>query len=187
MDFTDEDGEITKGTAIFLGIVGGRADATMEKIAEDIMPLVLQELGRVPDRVILPFEGNSSIFICDWAERLHIPTQVYEAEWHRHQKRAKIFRDMRIQQESTHFLIFLNKRSEYNEKLAKRLVKSGKEVFTITYSDWSLERLFIERQQEPSLKRPSPRQVKRESKQDIGTMLRRQQSKQKGVLESQVQ
>jgi hypothetical protein len=142
-DFTDETILPTKGDPLFLGVIGARADATQEKILEEVITPILQELGRMPDRLILPADGLSTIFISDWSERLKLPTQIYEADWRRHQRRAKIFRDARIQQESTHFLIFLNKRSDYNEKLAIKLAKQGRAVFTVTYSDWSLEMLSL--------------------------------------------
>lgn len=131
MDFTDEPAELTVGTPFFLGVLGSRADANQEQIQE-IMTLLLQEIGKVPERLILPSEGTSSIWVSDWAETLKIPTQVYEADWFRHQRKAKVLRDARIQKEATHFLIFLNKRSAFYESLAERLTKKGHTVFTIT-------------------------------------------------------
>jgi len=143
MDFEDE---IQKGTPIYMGVIGARTDINQEQI-QDILIAILQELGRPPDQLILPSEGSSSIFISDWADSLKIPTQIYEADWRRHQRRAKIFRDTRIQKESTHFIIFLNKRSEYNMKLSERLHKQGKQVFTIDYSN-QIEHLIAS--EEPS-------------------------------------
>ena len=163
-DFTDETEPLTKGATIFLGVIGSRTDATQEKILEDIMKPIVQELGRIPDRMVLPSEGISSIYISDWADTMKIPTQVYEADWHRHQRRAKIFRDARIQQESTHFIIFLNKRSEFNEKLALRLAKQGYPVFTVTYSDWSLELLTCEREKDVVVVEPSSKKAVRGKK-----------------------
>lgn len=185
-DFTDETILPTKGDPFFLGIIGSRADATQEKILEEVITPMLQELGRMPDRVILPSDGLSTIFISDWSERLKLPTQIYEADWRRHQRRAKIFRDARIQQESTHFLIFLNKRSEYNEKLAIKLAKQGRTVFTVTYSDWSLEMLTppeleIVIEQHPSSQLPSPPLTKRGSKRDTGKVREQKQLTQSGV------
>jgi hypothetical protein len=130
--------------SIILGILGHRTDATQEKLVEDVMTPLLQELGRLPERILLPSEGTSSIFLSDWAESLQIHTQIYEADWRRHQRRAIIYRDARIQEEATHFLIFLNKRSMANEKTAMRLARKGYPVMTITYADWSLEYLTLE-------------------------------------------
>ncbi len=166
-DFTDETEPIAKGTSIFLGVIGSRTDVTPEKLLEQVLNPILQELGRTPDRVILPSEGISSIYMSDWADTLKIPSQIYEADWHRHRRRAKIFRDARIQQESTHFLVFLNKRSEFNEKLALRLAKQGQPVFTVAYSDWSIELLTSE-PEEPSSTQQSARRAKRESKRGTG-------------------
>lgn len=129
---------------IILGVLGHRTDATQEKLVEDVMTPFLQELGKVPERILLPSEGMSSILLSDWADGLHIPTQIYEADWRRHQRRALIYRDARIQEEATHFLIFLNKRSMANEKTAMRLARKGYPVMTVTYADWSLEYLISE-------------------------------------------
>ena len=195
-DFTDETILPTKGDPLFLGVIGARADATQEKILEDVITPILQELGRMPDRLILPADGLSTIFISDWSERLKLPTQIYEADWRRHQRRAKIFRDARIQQESTHFLIFLNKRSDYNEKLAVKLAKQGRTVFTVTYSDWSLEMLspplpepetgaITEKVPAPSSRLPPPRPTKRGNKLDTEKGRAQKQLTQSGVPGSQ--
>ncbi len=140
-DFTDENTELQKGDPLYLGVIGSRQDIDQVITHESIVNPILQELGRIPDKLILPAEGTSTIFLSDWGEMLKIPTQIYEADWRKHQRRAKIFRDARIQQESTHFIVFLNKRSEFNEKLANRLAKQGKPVFTVSYNDWSIEML----------------------------------------------
>ena len=146
--FTDEPAD-TDSTPkpIILGVLGHRTDATQEKLVEGVMTPLLQELGILPERILLPSEGTSSIFLSDWAESLHIPTQIYEADWRRHQRRALIYRDARIQEEATHFVVFLNKRSMANEKTAMRLARKGHPVLTVTYADWSLEYITIE---EPS-------------------------------------
>lgn len=155
--FTDEPTDVTDGKPkpIILGVLGHRNDATQEKLVEDVMTPLLQELGRPPERILLPSEGTSSIFLSDWADSLHIPTQVYEADWRRHQRRALIYRDARIQEEATHFLIFLNKRSVTNEKTAMRLARKGHPVLTVTYADWSLE--YLSTETEDSTYHPEPR------------------------------
>lgn len=164
-DFTDEVLP-QKGEPIFLGILGSRNDINQDVLIEKIINLVLQELTRPPDKVILPSEGTSSIFLTDWAESLKIPHQIYEADWQRHSRRAKIFRDSRIQHESTHFLVFLNKRSEFNENLAIRLARQGHSVFTVSWNDYEVEHLIIEHP--PSLElQPAP-PAKRGSKRGTG-------------------
>jgi len=161
--FTDEPTE-AGSKPIILGVLGHRNDATQEKVVEEVMLPILQELGKPPERILLPAEGTSSIFLSDWTESLRIPTQTYEADWRRHQRRALLYRDARIQEEATHFLIFLNKRSMANEKLALRLARKGYTVFTVTYKDWSLEQLVIESStvhQEPRASSPqkSPHRI----------------------------
>ena len=161
--FTDDE-ILEKGNPCYLGILGSRNDLTQQKLIEDILMPVIQELGRIPDKCILPSEGSSNIFLSDWSESLKIPTQVYEADWRRHSKRAMIYRDSRIQKESTHFLIFLNKRSENNQKVANRLCNLGKKVFTVSYKENSIEELINE---QLSLLEPELHQEERESK--LGT------------------
>jgi hypothetical protein len=164
-DFTDE-APPQKGEPLFLGVLGSRNDITQGVLIERILNPVLQELGRPPDKAILPSEGTSSIFLTDWAESLKIPHQVYEADWQRHARRAKIFRDARIQQESTHFIVFLNKRSEFNEKLATRLARQGHTVFTVSWKDCEVEQLIIEAP--PSSESPPARPAERGSKRGTG-------------------
>ena len=180
-DFTDETGPLERAEPFFLGIIGTRTDVDASKYVEGILTPLLEEWGRFPERVILPAEGGSSILIGEWAEQCKVPTQIYEADWFRHKRRAKIFRDARIQQESTHFLIFLNKRSTYNEQLAERLVRAGKSVCTVSYESWEVTVLI------PSLAPPSVPPVKRGSKRGIGTMSTLQQSPQSKDLGSQQQ
>lgn len=198
--FTDE-GPIQQTQPLFLGVLGSRPDVSAQALQENILTPMLQELGRTPDKVILPVEGLSNILISDWAEQLRIPTQIYDADWQRHQKRAKIFRDLRIQKEATHFLIFLNKRSTFNEKLAERLAIKGYTVFTVAYrkpqvvdangrvsSDTQhykgleLEQLVIEQSCEPS---PPARPAERGSKRGTGTAQGLRQWLQSGCPESQ--
>jgi len=165
----------------FLGILGSHEGATPEKIA-DVVLAVLEVLQKFPERMILPSEGRNNMFLSDWADRHSLPTQVYEADWHRHNRRARIFRDTRIIKEATHFIIFLNKRSEANEKTAIRLVKQGKPVFTVSYADWSIEELTID----PSVPLLAPPK-ERASKQGTGTKRGSQRHPLKEVPETQQQ
>jgi thymidylate kinase len=91
---------------------------------------MLQELERLPDIILLPSEGHSSIYVADWAESLHIKTQVFQSDWARNGKVAQRIRDERIQKECTHALIYLSNRSDRLEKYAESLAKKGKIVFT---------------------------------------------------------
>ena len=181
-DFIDEE-DIQKGSPFFLGVLGARIDATPQILQEQILNPILSEIGRVPEKLVLPEEGISSIYLADWADSLRVPNQIYEADWHRHQRRAKIFRDARIQSEATHFLLFLNKRSTFNEKVAIRLARQGRTVFTIPYGSWELEQLTLNEEIPPSSKSPSARQAKRGCKpgkergnKSLLTMLQQEQS-----------
>jgi hypothetical protein len=165
-DFTDETEPLQKGKPLILGVLGSRPDENQQEFLETILYPILHELERTPDELVLPAEGNTSIWLSDWADSLKIPTQLYEADWRRHKRRAKIFRDSRIQQESTHFLVFLNKRSAANETAAMRLARAGHTVFTVSYVDSSIEQLIIE---QPSSESQSAHPTGRGSKRGTGT------------------
>jgi hypothetical protein len=162
-EFTDETDNLQRAEPIFLGVIGSRNDCNQNKILEEVMNPILQELKRTPDKIILPAEGTSTIFISDWADILKIPSQTYDADWKRHLRRAKFLRDARIQQESTHYLIFLNKRSKFNESLANRLARKGSTVFTVA-NNWEIEVLTSQSFSSQQSVHP----IKHESKLDTG-------------------
>ncbi len=161
----------TTPSPIFLGVLGTHEGATQERI-EEIIVLLLQCLERFPERMILPSEGRNNMYMSDWADRHKLTTQIYEADWYRHNRSARMFRDTRIIKESTHFLIFLNKRSEGNEKIALRLAIQGKQVFTIHYHTWDMEELSIQRVvPEPPPSNPKERGSKRGTGKGRGSLL----------------
>ena len=119
-----------------LGILGTREKISEQDLIEQLMLPIVQELGRLPDRVLVPAEGISSIYIQQWAESLHIPYQAFEADWRSNKRSAVILRDARIQKECTHALIFLSPRSTRYEETGERMatsVKARKTVFTASY------------------------------------------------------
>jgi len=120
-------------TIIVLGVFGYQNKVLFTDVQE-IMTAILQEIGRIPDKILLPSEGNSSMFIQDWAESLHIKTQVFQSDWMRNGRSAQRFRDERIQKECTHALVFLSNRSDRLEKYAESLAKKGKIVFTSSHT-----------------------------------------------------
>lgn len=120
-------------TIIILGVFGYQNKVLFTDVQE-ILTAILQEIGRIPDKILLPSEGNSSMFIQDWAESLHSKTQVFQSDWMRNGKSAQRFRDERIQKECTHALVFLSNRSDRLEKYAESLAKKGKIVFTSSHT-----------------------------------------------------
>lgn len=115
---------------IILGIFGYQNSITTTEIQENTLTPIVSELGRLPDKILIPSEGNSSIYVDDWAESLHIKTQVFQSDWARNGKSAQRIRDERIQKECTHALVFLSNRSDRLEKYAELLARKGKIVFT---------------------------------------------------------
>jgi hypothetical protein len=139
---------------IVLGIFGTRTRSALseKKMVEHILTPILQELGRVPDKVLVPSEGDSSAIIEMWAESLRIPCHIITAEWGRLGKAAVHMRDARIQAEATHALVFLSNRSARYEKLAEQMAtnkRNPKTVFTSSYQDSCLEQLVPSEPQQP--------------------------------------
>ena len=135
-----EDGPVYKPSMIILGIFGYHNKVSSSDVQEYTLTPMLQELGRIPDMVLLPSEGNSSSYVGDWAESLHIKTQVFQSDWARNGKVAQRIRDEHIQKQCTHALVYLSNRSDRLDKYAESLAKKGKIVFTSS-SNQSLQML----------------------------------------------
>lgn len=115
---------------IILGIFGSNNKIQEMELQDNILTILLQELKQVPDKILLPSEGNSSMYIQSWAESLHIPTQAFQSDWARNGKLAQIIRDDRIQKECSHAFVFPSQRSTRLDKYAEKMAKKGKAVFT---------------------------------------------------------
>ena len=115
---------------ILLSVFGATNKLSEQELLENTLTPLLQEWGRPPDKVLLPSEGNSSIYIQEWAESLHIKTQAFYADWVRNGRMAQILRDDRMYKECTHALVFLSQKSVKLEKFAEKMAKKGKMVFT---------------------------------------------------------
>jgi hypothetical protein len=128
------DDTLFEPNVIVLGIFGNTNKVSEQDLQDNTLTLILQELGRTPDKVLIPTEGNSSIYIQDWAEALHIKTQSFQSDWARNGKVAQIIRDDRMAKECTHALVFLSQKSTRLEKFAEKLCKKGKMVFTSSHN-----------------------------------------------------
>jgi len=115
---------------MILSVFGYNNKITEQELLDNTLMPLLQEWGRPPDRILLPSEGNSSLYLQDWAESLGIKTQTFYADWGRHGRMAQILRDDRMYKECTHALVFLSQKSSKLEKFAERMAKKGKTVFT---------------------------------------------------------
>jgi hypothetical protein len=128
------DDQIFEPNVIVVGVFGNTNKVSEQDLQDNTLTLILQELGRMPDKVLIPTEGNSSIYIDSWAEALHIKTQSFQADWARNGKIAQILRDDRMAKECTHALVFLSQKSNKLEKFAEKLCKKGKTVFTSSHN-----------------------------------------------------
>lgn len=128
------DDEIYEPQVIVLGVFGNTNKVSEQDLQDNTLNLILRELGRTPDKVLIPTEGNSSIYIQEWAESLGIKVQTFQADWARNGRAAAILRDDRMVKECTHALVFLSQKSTRLEKFAEKLCKKGKMVFTSSHN-----------------------------------------------------
>jgi hypothetical protein len=129
MDFLDEPRQL--GHPIVVGVLGTHSTLTKEQAHEVILHPLLEVLGRLPEKVLLPAEGQSSAYLSLWTERNGVDTHSIEADWRKLQKKAGILRDARIMKEATHLIVFIGPRSRSYEQTAIRQAKKGKRVFLI--------------------------------------------------------
>jgi hypothetical protein len=129
-----------------LGILGQSSAAfwSKETIVNNILQPFLEEQERFPDSIIASAEGQTSMLIEWWAIRQDISIQIYEANWAKLGKRARILRDARIVKEASHLLVFLGERSDTYETMAIRELKKGKIVYTINPKTHEIEQLVLE-------------------------------------------
>jgi len=131
MSFQKElDDIIFEPNIIILSVFGYLNKVSEPEFQEKVIMQLLQQLERIPDKILLPSEGTSSIYLQEWAEALHITTQVFHSDWKRNGKIAQIIRDDRMQKECTHALVFLTDKTEKLRKNADKMVKKEKKVFT---------------------------------------------------------
>ena len=122
-----------------LGIIGNRRDIKQDEINE-IFGLMLEDIPPIQS-LLVPSDGDLSIYIEQYAEKSKIPIQIFEADWRRDGRRAQIFRDSRIVRESTHYLIFGAPRSQKPLQMAEQLCKKGKSVYYMPHGTMELQSL----------------------------------------------
>ena len=164
------DEQIFEPNVIVVGVFGNTNKVSEQDLQDNTLTLILQELGRMPDKVLIPTEGNSSIYIDSWAEALRIKTQSFQADWIRNGKVAQIIRDDRIAKECTHALVFLGQKSTRLEKFAEKLCKKGKTVFTSSHNQTLSQ--FEMSHCEPSRPSKASTRVRKSSKGKEQTLLK---------------
>lgn len=115
-----------------LGILGNR-QSDSEKEVWAYLEAVSETVGRRPDRILIPAEGNFSIYTQSWADLKKIQYTLFECDWIRLGKRAAMMRDMAIQKEADHFLLVrsIKAKSDRLEKLAATFARKHIQVFLL--------------------------------------------------------
>ncbi len=163
-----------------LGILGNR-QTDSEKEVWAFLEAVAETVGRRPDRILIPAEGNFSIFVQSWADSKKIQYTLFECDWIRLGKRAAVMRDMAIQKEADHFLLVKSPRgkSDRLEKLAATLARKHIQVFLLGEELEEVEVEVAVAKREPSSNRagarftkPEPPKPSRKSTNEITSWLR---------------
>jgi len=126
---------------VYLGVLGSRNDMKMNDICEKVLHPLIDVFGKMPEKVLLQTEGNSNVYIENWAEKQNIPTTMYYTDWRRDGKRARILRDNKILTEATHIVCVNGPRSEYYEKLGARWLKKKSGIFVLDFPTQELAQL----------------------------------------------
>jgi hypothetical protein len=115
-----------------LGILGNR-QTDSEKEVWAYMEAIAETVGRRPDRILIPAEGNFSIYTQSWADSKKIQYTLFECDWIRLGKRAAVMRDMAIQKEADHFLLVKSPKgkSDRLDKLAATFARKHIQVFLL--------------------------------------------------------
>jgi hypothetical protein len=160
---TLDDKEVYEPSPIILSVFGYTNKISEDDIYVNTLTPILSEIGRPPDKILIPSDGNSSIYIQSWAESLRIKTQIFQADWQRNGRMAQILRDDRMSKECTHALVFLSAKSQRLERFAERMARKGKNVFTSSHNQTLTQ--YEMSHCEPA---PLPRASERARKSDIG-------------------
>ncbi len=117
-------------TIITLGIIGS-TQTIKEKDMWATMDAIVEHLESAPQRLLIPSDGNSSIYIQSWADSKKIQYTLFECDWVRLGKRASMMRDSAIQKEADHFLLVKSPKAKSDrlDKLGNSLAKKKKVVF----------------------------------------------------------
>lgn len=142
MNFPDE--PRVHGIPITLGVIGTHNQISKDDIHEKILHPLLSVMGRLPDKLFVPSDGQSSAYITVWAERGSVETQCVEADWRRFQRKAAVLRDARILKEANHLLIFVGPKSRSYEQTGIREAKKGKRVFLVEPNPIELYEVVVE-------------------------------------------
>jgi hypothetical protein len=110
-----------------LGVLGSRNKVVYDDIILQVVSPVMEAWG-TPDEILLPSEGETSQIIQMWASTHGIPTSFVTCDWKSDCKRAKIYRDARIQREASHIILLQGPRSSAYSALAERMQRKGTPV-----------------------------------------------------------
>jgi hypothetical protein len=123
-----------------LGILGTHGKINKNIIIDDILIPAINEFNIILTHISIPFEGESSIYIEDYFERQKDAPHIirYSLDWKKNGPSSRNIRDSHIINNSSYFIIFLGKKSDYYTKMAEKLIKKGKNVITVDYIDYQL-------------------------------------------------
>lgn len=105
-----------------LGVIGARNSLTKQILQNEILNPILDDLGHI-DKILLPEEHLTSVFIEAWAIRKGIDYDFVKSDWLNYGKKASILRDGQVEKQSTALLVFEGPRSRFYLDFAERIAK----------------------------------------------------------------
>jgi hypothetical protein len=109
--------------AVILGVLGARNELTKQILQDEILNPILDDLGGTITRLVLPADSLCSTFIECWANRKDIPCASVKSDFINYGRKASVMRDLRIEKESSVFLVFEGPRSRYYLNKAEQIAK----------------------------------------------------------------
>jgi len=114
-------------TSKIWGLLGAWNGTSYDEMQKNVINPLVESWG-LPDRILLPAEGDAAQVLQRWATMKDIPVRFMGCDWKTYGRRAALLRDTAIQQEASHFVLLQGPRSMALTSLAARLKRKGKAV-----------------------------------------------------------
>jgi hypothetical protein len=109
------------------GLLGAWNGTSYEELQTNVITPLVSAWG-LPDRLLLPAEGDAAQVLQRWATMKDIPVRFVGCDWRTLGRRAGLHRDTTIQQEASHMILLQGPRSNALTSLAARLKRKGRPV-----------------------------------------------------------
>ena len=118
----------TKGAdAKVWGLIGTQNGQSYDSIMANIVDPLVATWG-LPDRILLPTDGDASHVFQRWATLKDIPVRFIGCDWKSHGRSAARVRDVAIEREANYYILLQGPRSNTLTDLSARMKRKGRTV-----------------------------------------------------------